>query len=75
MRRKAIAASEIAAALKSGDPKLAERIAHTVKGVAGNIGIMEVQSAAQKLEKAIRDGQDSVSALLDEFASVVEHSS
>ena len=51
--------------------KLAERIAHTVKGVAGNIGITEVQSAAQKLEKAIREGHDSVPALLDEFASLL----
>ena len=42
-----------------------------MKGVAGNIGITEVQSAAQKLEKAIREGQDTVSALLEEFASVM----
>ena len=57
---------------KSGDRKLAERIAHTVKGVAGNLGITEVQSAAQKLEKAIREGQDTVSALLDEFAGLMD---
>ena len=63
------AAAQISAALKGGDQKLAERIAHTVKGVAGNIGISEVQSAAQKLEKAIREGHDSVPALLDEFAA------
>ena len=56
------AAAQISAALESGDIKLAERIAHTVKGVAGNIGITEVQSAAQKLEKAIRDDADNVSA-------------
>ena len=68
-------AAEISAALKSGDTKLAERLAHTVKGVAGNIGITEVHSAAQRLEKAIREGHDSVPTLLDEFASVVEHSS
>ena len=63
------AAAQISAALKGGDQKLAERIAHTVKGVAGNIGISEVQSAAQKLEKAVREGHDSVPALLDEFAA------
>ena len=63
------AAAQISAALKGGDQKLAERIAHTVKGVAGNIGISEVQAAAQKLEKAIREGHDSVPALLDEFAA------
>jgi CheY-like chemotaxis protein len=65
------ASSQISAALKGGDQKLAERIAHTVKGVAGNIGISEVQSAAQKLEKAIREGHDSVPALLDEFAALL----
>ncbi len=65
------AAAQVSAALKGGDQKLAERIAHTVKGVAGNIGISGVQSAAQKLEKAIRDGHDSVPALLDEFAALL----
>jgi signal transduction histidine kinase/CheY-like chemotaxis protein len=66
------AAAQISIALESGDIKLAERIAHTVKGVAGNIGITEVQSAAQKLEKAIRDGEGTVSALLGEFATLME---
>ena len=65
------AAAQISAALKGGDQKLAERIAHTVKGVAGNIGISGVQTAAQKLEKAIREGHDSVPALLDEFATTL----
>ena len=63
------AAAQISAALESGDRKLAERIAHTVKGVAGNIGMVKMQSAAQKLEKAIREGQDSVAVLLSGFAS------
>src|SRR5262249_28477516 len=62
------AATQIAAALDASDRKLAERIAHTVKGVAGNLGISDVQSAAQKLEKAIREGQDSCTTLLDQFA-------
>jgi CheY-like chemotaxis protein len=60
--------SDISAAIKSGDFQLADRIAHTVKGVAGNIGITEVQSTAQKLEKAIRGRHDSVTSLLGEFA-------
>jgi signal transduction histidine kinase/CheY-like chemotaxis protein len=65
------AAAQISAALESGDLKLAERIAHTVKGTAGNLGITAVQSEAQKLEKAIREGQDSVAALLGTFATVL----
>ena len=64
------AGAEISAALESGDLKLAERIAHTVKGVAGNLGIAGVQSAAQQLEKAIRDRQDTVAPLLGSFATV-----
>jgi signal transduction histidine kinase/CheY-like chemotaxis protein len=66
--KEADASAEILAAIASSDLKLAERIAHTVKGVAGNIGIVDVQSAAQSLEKAIREGQDSVPTLLDVFA-------
>ena len=69
------AAAQISAALEKGDHKLAERIAHTVKGVAGNIGITEVQSVAQKLEKALRDGEINVSPLLVEFAKRDGHSS
>ena len=65
------AAAQISAALERGDLKQAERIAHTVKGIAGNLGITEVQSEAQKLEKAIREGQDSVAALLGAFATVL----
>jgi two-component system, sensor histidine kinase and response regulator len=64
-------AAQISAALKNGDSKLAERIAHTVKGVAGNLGITDVQSAAQKLEKAVREGQGSVTLLLETFATML----
>ncbi|HEY6304207.1 MAG TPA: response regulator [Terriglobales bacterium] len=66
------AAARISTAIESGDVKLAERIVHTVKGVAGNLGITEVQSAAQKLEKAIREGQDSVTVLHGSFAVVLD---
>jgi PAS domain S-box-containing protein len=65
------AAAQISTALESGDLKLAERVAHTVKGVAGNIGITEVQSAAQELEDALRDGEGNISGLLIEFADVM----
>jgi len=65
------AAVQISAGIEGGDRQLAERIAHTVKGVAGNIGVTGVQSAAQKLEKAIREGQDNVPELLSEFAGLM----
>ena len=43
----------IASALAEKDRALAERLAHTVRGVAGNIGAPAVQNAAAQLEKAI----------------------
>ena len=49
------APGQISDALAKGDFPLAERLAHTVKGVAGNIGAKSVQSAADVLEKSIRD--------------------
>jgi two-component system, sensor histidine kinase and response regulator len=61
------AGAQIAAAFKSGDRKLAERIAHTVAGVAGNIGLGQVSTAAQKLERAIRQLDPAVPALVEEF--------
>jgi signal transduction histidine kinase/DNA-binding response OmpR family regulator/HPt (histidine-containing phosphotransfer) domain-containing protein len=48
------AVEEITAALAAGDPALAERIAHTVKGVAANLGARQVQAAASVLEEIIR---------------------
>jgi CheY-like chemotaxis protein/HPt (histidine-containing phosphotransfer) domain-containing protein len=56
VEKQAGVASQISGALEQGDRALAERLAHTVKGVAGNIGIGSVQSAAAKVERAIRDG-------------------
>ena len=38
------------------DPNAASRMAHTLKGVAGNLGIKGVQAAALKLEKTCREG-------------------
>jgi two-component system sensor histidine kinase/response regulator len=52
-KTEADAAGRIAAALAGNDRGLAGRLAHTVKGVAGNIGATAVQNAAADLEKAI----------------------
>jgi two-component system sensor histidine kinase/response regulator len=46
---------QISTALAQGDTALAERLAHTLKGVAGNIGANSVQVAAGALEKLIRN--------------------
>ena len=44
------AATQISEASRNGDRELAERIAHTVKGVAGNIGAAKIQVGAAGLE-------------------------
>jgi PAS domain S-box-containing protein len=49
---------QISDALAAGDRKLAERLAHTVKGVAGNLGARRVQQTAGELEKAISSGAE-----------------
>jgi len=49
------AVGQVSTALAQGDHALAERLAHTLKGVAGNIGAKPVQAAAGVLEKLIRD--------------------
>jgi HPt (histidine-containing phosphotransfer) domain-containing protein len=50
---------QITAALAQGDIVLAERLAHTLKGVAGNIGAKSVQFAASALEELIRERDQS----------------
>jgi signal transduction histidine kinase/CheY-like chemotaxis protein/HPt (histidine-containing phosphotransfer) domain-containing protein/CHASE3 domain sensor protein len=65
------AGEQIGAALRSGDRELASRIAHTVKGVSGNLGIGPVQKAAEKVERAIREEIASLPALLEEFGSML----
>ena len=52
--QQADAAKQIAGHLEAGDHVIAERIAHTVKGVAGNLGAKDLQSAAAEVERAIR---------------------
>jgi hypothetical protein len=42
-----------------------------VKGLAGNLGIGPVYSAAERLERSLRNGDAAATALLQEFASAV----
>jgi len=69
--RQADAGSQIAAALRGGDEALAERIAHTVKGVAGNLGIQAVQSAAASVEQQIHNGGGSALGLTQELEAAL----
>ncbi|MCK5639305.1 MAG: response regulator, partial [Gammaproteobacteria bacterium] len=45
--------NNIREAIQQGDMKLAERLAHTLKGVAGNLGITDVFTAAEELNLAL----------------------
>ncbi|MBI4889029.1 MAG: response regulator [Acidobacteria bacterium] len=53
------------------DRTLAERLAHTVKGVAANLGMGRTQLAAANLEQSLREGGASSAALLSELAEAV----
>ena len=50
------AVSHIRIALDGGDTATAERVAHTLKGTAGNIGATAIQEAAARIEAAIHAG-------------------
>ncbi len=53
----ALAAVRIHEALEAGDQAVAERVAHTVKGVAGNLGATTLQTLAAEVEGALRAGK------------------
>jgi signal transduction histidine kinase/CheY-like chemotaxis protein len=57
------APARIRAALAADDRTTAQREAHTLKGVAGNIGAEDLLAAAKTAEEQIRDGDDSTAAL------------
>jgi two-component system sensor histidine kinase/response regulator len=50
------AESEIRAALREGEIQEARRLAHSIKGVAGNVGAKPLQLAAADLESAVKNG-------------------
>jgi signal transduction histidine kinase/CheY-like chemotaxis protein len=51
--------SELTTALNDGDIETATRIAHTLRGVAGNIGASDLQAVAESLESALNHGKSS----------------
>ncbi|MDY0745893.1 response regulator [Paucibacter sp. R3-3] len=51
--------AHIRVSLRLGEVTVAERLAHTLRGVAGNVGATEVQELATRLESAIRERQAS----------------
>ncbi len=63
------AAEQSRTALAQGDRDTALRLAHTVKGLAGNVGAIVLQEAARHLESALKQPDDSAAlpGLLEAF--------
>jgi HPt (histidine-containing phosphotransfer) domain-containing protein len=61
-------------ALARGELETAERLAHTVNGISGNLGVLEVQAAAGDLEHRIHGGEshDGVEASLRRLSASLE---
>jgi CheY-like chemotaxis protein len=66
--RHASNASELRAALEAQNAGLAQRIAHTLKGLAATIGAGDVSNAAQLIELGLKNGE-TVDASIDTLAA------
>jgi two-component system sensor histidine kinase/response regulator len=68
------APAQIAEALARNEVPVAERVAHTVKGLAGSLGSRVVQHAAGRLEKALASRVPSAELvpILQDFSSVLQ---
>jgi len=64
--------TELRMALDAEDQTTAERIAHSARGVSGNIGATGLQEMAGEIEKMIREGaeRDAIEAKLTTFAQL-----
>ncbi len=63
--------SEIKSAVENNDHELAVRIAHTLKGVAGNIGAHELQAVSGKLNDILKNeiwDRDEVAVILNSLS-------
>jgi two-component system sensor histidine kinase/response regulator len=72
--QQADAVEQIRTALASKDGAVATRLAHTLRGVAGNLGAQRVQDAAGAVEKLLRDGTpaDATDSALERLAEVLQ---
>jgi CheY-like chemotaxis protein len=66
-------AHDIRKALDDDDPETATRLAHTVKGVAGNIGALDLHLAAADLEAALKQARtENLPGLLEAFSESLD---
>ena len=65
---------EIAEALEAQDRTKAERLAHSLKGLAGNVGAVEIHKAAALVEDAIRSvaGAEKIQAAMNSLKPLME---
>jgi two-component system sensor histidine kinase/response regulator len=72
--QQADAVGQVRAALATNDVESATRLAHTLKGVAGNLGAGKVQHAAAAVETLLRDGSpaESTRQSLEQLAEVLD---
>jgi len=67
-RNYADATSQIESASNNVEHELAQRLVHTIKGVAGSIGALDLENAAFELETAVRqEPANDFKDLLDQF--------
>jgi CheY-like chemotaxis protein len=64
--------SRIKEALEAGDHEQAHRLAHSLKGAAGNLGINQIFCSAGDLERAISGSLSGVDRLVEELASALD---
>lgn len=58
--------------LAAGSHADAVRLAHTMKGMAGNLGILAVQQVSARLESALFEGESEVPELIDALQEAVQ---
>ncbi|ABV37472.1 Signal transduction histidine kinase-like protein [Shewanella sediminis HAW-EB3] len=60
-------------ALATGDIMLAERLSHTIKGISGTLGAIELQELAAKLETAIQaEDENQIATVMPAFTGELE---
>ncbi len=65
------AAGELQGLLEQGDRAKAQILAHTIKGVAGNIGADELQAAAAGVDAALKQEEPVTDSALEAFAKAL----
>ena len=67
------AVDRIRESVAGNDSETATRLAHTLKGVSGNIGAMELHAVVQELETALKQNDESTqNALLEKTQSILD---